>query len=244
MFDFLTTLSLKYAGDCSLLGIGPDLTVYVEESHGDDDQLAQHQITLDGQFIGSVDEVDRPSIPFRPLQLPLSVARPAPIQRTQQFNFAIGRYRGLREPERIADLVRPLDMATRFYLAEKSGLGLIPPQILGLAESRVLAETPLGSGETWCVCQRLRIAYSLLQPRRDAQALWYDYDTLTIYLARLYMPGDDLLDLSADALRPSWPGVTVLRPLDCLATQAHLFIAEGGSGSMPSRVHIWRILPE
>lgn len=235
--NFITTLTLSYQSDCFLLGITPDLTLFAEEIYGKDDLLARYHFTLDGRILQKFDE----SSDTRAFTLPTDLVHPTRPLQNHPLNFHGPRLRGLREPDRIRDAVRPLEVPTRMRLIAYLGLNISPPMLLGVAESQVLAQAPLGTPDTELVCRRLRLAYALPEPRYDADHLPYDYDTLTIYAAHVYHPQSRETELSFDTVFASFPGVTLRRPMDCLTYQNHLFIADGGDAQQSSRVHVWRI---
>ncbi len=62
---------------------------------------------------------------------------------TMALNFAGPRHRGMRAPERTLDLVRPLSIQEKMALIDRFRLDVPPPLLLGIAESYVLAETPI-----------------------------------------------------------------------------------------------------
>src|SRR5690606_21763415 len=75
--DFQRTLTLDHDGDCSLLGMSADGTVYVEEIYGDG-WLAQHAFAADGTRVASIDEDEGRRDDLRPLALPPDILRPQP----------------------------------------------------------------------------------------------------------------------------------------------------------------------
>jgi hypothetical protein len=239
MLNYLKTLPLPHNGDCRLLGVSPALSVYVEEIFDDTDLLAQHAITFEGYMQQSVDEARNPASDFVPLRLPTDIIRPSPIRHANRLNFSGPRQRGLRDQERIVDVVRALEVPTRIRLAQHIHLPM--PQILGVAESRVLAEALLTPPDTYLVCRRLRIAYTLPEPQRDADQQWYDYDTLALYTLHLYNPAADDVELPPERVFAGLPGVQMLRPMDCIICYQHVFVADGGDANRPSQVHIWRV---
>ena len=239
MLNYLQSILLHHNGDCRLLGVSPTLALYVEEIFGDDDQLAQHTLSLDGKVLHSVDESINPASDFIPLTLPADVVRPSPIRHASRLNFSGPRQLGLRDLERITDVVRTLEVPTRIRLAQQINIPM--PLILGVAESRVLAEALLTPPDTYLVCRRLRIAHALPEPQRDTDQQWYDYDTLAVYTAHLYNPVLNDVELPPDAVFAGLPGVRLVRPMDCIMCHEHVFIADGGDADRPSRIHIWRV---
>ena len=238
MIAYQNTLTLRHHGDCKILGITPDMTLYIEEIYGDDDWLAQHRMTLKGQFIRSVDDQHGHTTHFSPLHLPDNLIRPAPITASAALNFSGPRQRGLREPERIHETVRPLTIATKMQVIQQLGLDLMPPLLLGIAESTVIAEALL---PPLLVCRRLRLAYALTTPQRDSDGQHYDYDTHVLYVAHHYETDD--FELPPEIVFAGLPGVTLLRPMDCLAHDGYLFVADGGTPQRYSQIHIWQIAP-
>lgn len=240
MLNYLKSFLLQHNGDCYLLGVTPALTVYVQEIFGDDDQLAQHALTFDGGLLASADETRNAASDFAPLYLPPDLVRPMFVRHAQGLNYSGPRQRGLREQERIIDVVRALEVPTRIRLSQQTGIPM--PLILGIAESRVLAEALLAPPDTYLVCRRLRIAYALPEPQRDTSRQWYDYDTLTIFAAHLYNPTRHDVELSPDEVFAGLPGVQLNRPMDCIVCHQHLFIADGGDTNRTSQIHIWRLI--
>lgn len=238
----LTTLPLRHHGDCSLLGVTPDGTIYAEEVYDDDGWVAQHELRPDGSFVRSVDEDHGTAQDIRPLDLPDDAIPSKTCWRTMPLNFAGPRHRGLREPERVLDLVRSLSIDEKLALISKSRLNLPPPMLLGMAESYVLAETEIVRPNLYFVCRRIRLAYALPQLVPDADGQPYDYDTQVMYLAHFHEFGDDLrlLDLLADLT-----DVPLHRPMDCLRIGDRLYIADGGADDRLSAIHVWKLdLPE
>lgn len=221
-----TSIPLMHNGECSLFAIAPDLTIFAEELH--DDFVIQHHLTPDGSILQTVDERAGDFFPLRP---PPGSITPPPARHTQQLNFVGARHRGMRDDERIHDLVRPFTVQTKMALGKR--LGIMPPLILGLSESYVLTEAPLH--DEWIVCRRIRIAYALERPRTDEAGQTYDYDSVQMHIAHRYNPLTQET-LSPDEAFAGLPGVDLNRPTDCITTQNHLFIADSGN---PNAIHIW-----
>jgi hypothetical protein len=239
-FEFVASLPLAHSGDCSLIGVAPDLTIYAEEIYGEEGWLAQHALKLDEKTIAFSDENSGMNRDFEMLTLPNDLARSQPCKHTSALNFSGPRQRGLREPERIAELVRPLTIQTKMTLIERLKLNIMPPMLLGIAESYVLAEAPLFPPDVFMVCRRLRLAYALSQAKYDADHQLYDYDTLVLYIAHDYNPRVDD-EIPPERALAGLPGVHLRRPMDCIVRDQHLFIADGGTTEQVSAVHIWRI---
>ena len=172
-------LPLRHPADCDLLGVGTDGTLYVEEIIDDGDRVVQHVVNPAGDIVASVD--DAAPGPFVPLTLPPDAIRARSPRDTIALNFSGPRLRGLCEHDRVQELVQPLTMPDRMALVERLKLDVLPPHVLGLAESYVLAEAAL-TPVLFVVCRRVRIVYRLNEPRRERDGTPYDYDTVTVVL--------------------------------------------------------------
>lgn len=119
-------------------------------------------------------------------------------------------------------------------------LPVAPPMLIGLAESFVLSEAPLQPPQSYVVCRRVRLAYATTTICTDDANQPYDYDTFVLYLAHVYDRTRDESGLlpAPEALLSD---VTLNRPMDCLIHNDHLWIADGGDASQPSRLHRWRL---
>jgi hypothetical protein len=238
--EHLTTLTLQHNGDCGLLGVTPDFTIYVEEVYGEEGWLAQHALALDGSVSASVDESFGTVTQLAPLPLPDTLIEPQRGWHTMGLNFTGPRHRGLRGPERLDDLVHPFSVQEKFALAKQLKLDIMPPMLLGLAESYVLAEATVRAPHLFLVCRRLRIAYALPEERLDAEGEPYDYDTLVLHVAHFFDTAADH-EIALSLLLADLQSMSLSRPMDCLITKDHLFIADGGSGERKSAVQIWHI---
>ena len=240
MLDYMRCLTLPRAGDCFLLGVDPAGIIYAELIYGPDAALAQYALNPDGAILTAVDE-DHDS-QATPLTLPGGSVEPGPIRHSDALKFSGPRQRGLREAERIAEMVRPLSLATRMHLIERLGLDVMPPALLGVAERQVLAEAPLGpQAEQVIVCRRLRLAVALPAPRRATDGLPYDYVTLVVYAVHPYNAHTDDHELPPDRVLNGLPGAQLICPMDCLVHQQQLYVADGGGDDQPASIHIWRI---
>ncbi len=238
----LSTLPLKYNGDCSLLGVTADGTIFAEEVYGAEGWVAQHELRADGTFVRSVDEENGTKAALEPLDLPERITLPKTGWQTMMLNFAGPRHRGLRAPERAADVVRPLALTEKMTLIDSLKLNIMPPMLLGIAESYVLAESLIIRPNLYFVCRRLRIAYALPDVRLDADNQPYDYDTLVLHTAHFYDCAQEpsLLDLLTDLTT-----VPLKRPMDCLLVDDQLYIADGGGNDSLNSIHVWKLdLPE
>ncbi len=222
----LFTVTLSHAGDCTLLGVTLDGTIYAEEMYSDDGWLAQHHISADGQIIASVDEHSGTHVPFIPLALPDHVVKPARVWNAMALNFSGARHRGLRALERVDAVVHPLSVADKFALVERLKLMTPAPSVIGLAESYVIAEAEVIRREWSIVCRRLRFAYALAEPLNDSDGLPYDYDTRVLHVIHGYQRDDDIE--SSKAWLDGLPGLDIQRPMDCVIVGDRLYIADGG----------------
>src|SRR5664279_2445512 len=209
----VTTVSLKHNGDCNIIGVTADATIFAEEMYGDNARVAQYEVRLDGSFIQSVDEAEGANGDLQPLKLPPEISKPKSGWHTMMLNFAGPRHRGLRGPERTLDLVRPLAILEKMALIEKLKLGMMPPQLLGVAESYVLAESEIVRPNLYFVCRRVRLAFALSEEKLDADHQPYDYDTHVIYLAHFY---DCEQEFDFSELLTDLTAVPLHRPMDCL----------------------------
>ncbi|MEP7290880.1 MAG: hypothetical protein ABI835_03805 [Chloroflexota bacterium] len=232
------TLTLKHNGDCNLLGVTPDQTIYAEEVYGDEGLLAQHEVRFDGSFGQSVDEAEGAPDTLQPLSLPGKVVKPKTGWHTMGLNFAGPRHRGMRTPERTADLVQPLTIEEKMTLVRRLKLDVPAPLLMGIAESYVLAESDIVRPNLYFVCRRVRLAVALPQERLDADRQPYDYETRVIYTAHFY---DRTAELPSGVLFDDLTSAPLHRPMDCLLLDGHLYIADGGSGERLSAIHIWKL---
>ncbi len=236
-FESIATFPLSHAGDCSLLGVGGDGSLFVEEIYGDG-WVAQHALSADGTLIASVDEQNGDATDLQPLPLPDDLKQPHAGWHTMPLNFSGPRQRGLREPERVLELVKPLTFAEKLLLHQRYALD-VPPLLLGLAESYVMAEAPLAGAWLFVVCRRIRVAAALPQPEHDEGGAAYDYDTRVLYLAHLFDRASDepptLLDPETDLISPA-----LKRPMDCLVAGDRLYVADGGENERLSTIHIFQ----
>lgn len=241
--EHFKTLSLGHNGDCSLIGVAPDLTTYVEEVYGEEGWLAQTAVALDGEILASVDEDFGQHTELTPLSLPDKLVEPQRGWHTMSLNFTGPRHFGLRGPERLDDLVRPFSLPEKIALVKVLDLNIEPVMLLGLAESYVLAESPINPPHQFVVCRRVRVAYSLPEEQEDSTGIPFDYTTLLLYVAHLFDRTAEQEPPLSDVMQ-GLAGVRLHRPMDCLITQDHLFLADGGSEERNSAVHVLRIHDE
>ena len=240
---YQNTIPLQYQDDCGLLGIRPDMTLYVEETYTEEHWFAHYALTLEGILIERIDEYYGKRPDARPMKLP-DDAIPNRVggRVATDLNYMGARHRGMRDLERIAESVRPLTMPTKMKLVEKLGLDVMPPMIFGIAESYVLSEAVLIPDELYLVCRRLRIAYALNETKIDQEQQPYDYDTVVMYIAHLYNPKLQDNEVSTDEAFAGLPGKMMNRPMDCLIYNRILIIADGGDENTKSCLHLWKVM--
>jgi hypothetical protein len=201
-------LPLHAHADSNLVGVSADYTIYVDIL---DDDVIHRAFGLDGT----------PAATIHPRA---DLVQPHMGHSNHWLNFRGPRHRGLREAERLSDMLRPFPVPTRMALSEH--LGIMP---LGLAESTILSEAALPTTNLTVVCRRLRIAYALPTVQLDSDNEPYDYDTVTLHVAQVVTPGqDDLLS--------SLPGLDT--PMDCVVRDPYLFVLDT---ALPGAVHIWML---
>jgi hypothetical protein len=237
-FQHVTSLPLAHGGDCSLLGVASDLTVYVEEVYGDEGWMAQRALRMDGTMVAAVDEEDGRATAVQPLPLPDDLTIPKTGWHTMALNFSGARHRGIRSLEHVTDIAQPLAVEDRMALTGR--LRVPAPLILGLAESYVLAEAELAAPHLFLVCRRLRVVYALEAEQTDEQNQAYDYDSHVLYVAHVYDRSQDVKPTLRESLA-GLAGVELCRPMDCLIAHGHLFVADGGEDEQVSRVHVWSV---
>lgn len=231
------TLSLPQAGDCRLLGVTDDLQVCVEQVWGPDDMLAWYHLAPDGRLLAAAHETPDGAPPSLPL--PAQLARPAPVGQAAALNFRGPRWRGLRGPERLHEMVQELPIMEKMALAAALFPDVAPPALPGLVESHVLAEAA-AAPDLLLICRRLRLAHVLPQPRQDDDGLPYDYDTLLAHVVQLYEPAADRASYPAGGVNHLC-GLLLHAPMDCMVHLGHLIVVDGGRDEQPAQVHIWRL---
>jgi hypothetical protein len=237
----LNSIPLYHNEDCNLIGFTKNSIIYVEENYGEGEWVAQYAFDTSGKIIESVDENGLAGS-FSRFHLPEGSVEPQVGEKTAFLNFSGSRLRGMRETDRILDMVQPLSIAEKFRLIERFGLNILPPQLLGVAESYVMAEARFPGSEIFVICRRIRLAYALPEPKVDETNLAYDYDTLTLVFLQMGDLQSDT-DFSLANASLDLADTHLNRPLDCLIAGQSLFIADGGSADQLSRIHIYQIEP-
>jgi hypothetical protein len=221
------TFFLNYSEDCALVGVSPTGLIVVDlmtELH------TIRQIRTPNGMITAEGDANLP--------LPPDLIRPAPVSLDHPANYRGARLRGVRAQDRIDDLVLPLAMPEKMNLVRQLKLNIIPPLLLGLAESTVLSTACLPGRDLTLICRRVRLAYALSAPRTDENGVAYDYDTHTCYLVHAYAPGDDrpLSDLLSGL-----PGADLRHPSDVVVAGDWLVIADPALGTGNSQLHVWSL---
>lgn len=233
----LWTKDLLYAESCSFLGISPDQHIFVEEFYGEN-WFAQHHLDADGRLCASVDE-QYGQMDADALDLPagtISMQMPA---HDHPLNVPLMREWGIRAEDRVMEWAQPLTIAEKMALIAAASLSVSPMQLLGLAESRVLAQADLNERQS-LICRRLRLLVALPEVRRHASGLPYDYETIPYSVLHLW-DRQTQEAVSLEAILPALDGIQLAQALDCLVNAGRLYVAQGGSGNQPSKVHCWQI---
>jgi hypothetical protein len=243
------TLLLPHQGDCGLIAITPDEELLVEEVYGDaagdgngtEVWMAQHRCTFDGEVLESIDEDWGEHQELTPLAIPSGSYVPHPVWHSSKaLNFRGPRHRGMREEERVQDMVVSLNIAEKMALIRHYNLSIMPPQLLGVAESYVIAEAMLQRPDLYIVCRRIRLAIALPEVQVDDDQQPYNYDTQVFYLAHWFDRSLAREPSLADLLN-TLPGAEFHRPMDCILTPSLLCIADGGGTLRQNCVHLWQV---
>lgn len=206
----------------------------------DEDWIAQYVFDSDGMLLAVYDEDCGRAASSEPLSLTGFTAPPVSPAIANIFEYAGGRWRGLRDTDRVPDVLQSVTIAEKLALVVRG----IPNVILGIAESRAMAAARIDSNAAdsaaWTlVCRRLRIAYTV-PLAYDAHGLPYDYDTDVLFLAQWV----DSRNLSVPPLIEALPvGVIGTRPADALydARCARLYVADNGDERYPAVVRVFQI---
>jgi hypothetical protein len=245
---FWKTIDLPHNGDCGLIAITPDQELLVEEVYSetgetdrDDVWMGQHRYSIDGQLLESVDEDWGQEQDLTPLLIPLQSSVPQPVWHTSKaLNFRGPRHRGLRDEERVQDMVVSLNVAEKLALIRHYNLSIAPPMLLGVAESYVVAEATLQRPDLYIVCRRIRLAIALPEIQLDDERQPYNYDTQVIYIAHWFDRSLAREPSLADLLY-TLPGADFHRPMDCILTPNLLCIADGGGTRRQNCLHLWHV---
>lgn len=230
-FSLIRRIFLPHDGDASLLALSGN-RLWAEEMYGDQ-WLAQHELDLDQGIVASADEDEGRRTDLKPLTIPDGAVAPRRAWATMRLNFAGARHRGLREEDRLAEVLHAIPVADKFALAD--WLQVASPAVLGIAESYVLAECPLAAPDDWLLCRRLRIAVAI--PRQiDADGLPFDYEARTIFMLQRWTVGGD--DPPLESALAGLDGVALHRPMDCLRDGERLLVAEGGAPGQPAAISL------
>lgn len=230
------TIPLAHISECAIAGLYADGRIAVEEFY--DDWLARSLFSADGTLLMFSDEGahENDSAPdFDLAPFPAGLNPPPPIGRASVLSYEIGRWRGLRDDERIAEVLQTLSVAEKMALSPYK----IPGVIMGTAESYVLAEAVIRPNLS-LVCRRLRIAYALATPAYDANGAPYDYDTFVLHLAQWFDPATDSAANCAPLDQPR-PNVGAC-PMDAMYDGSRLYVVNGGDAERLSALHLYEVV--
>ncbi len=233
-FTLIQRHPLRHESDVCLLAATAS-SVWVEEVYGEG-WLAQHCLSLDGTISASVDEDEGRAADLSPLPIPPGAARPQRAWAALSLNHAGPRRRGLREEDRLLDLLPALPVADKLALA--AYLRVPPPSVLGLTESYVLAESTLTGPADLLVCRRLRAALAV--PRQiGPDGLPFDYDTVELHVLHRWSTSAEPPAL--ETLLAGLPAAPLVRPMDCMRLGRQLLVAEGSEAGRPGAICVLAI---
>ncbi|MFN8380040.1 MAG: hypothetical protein U0452_15355 [Anaerolineae bacterium] len=233
-FSLVRRFTLPHQGDVALLALSGN-QLWAEEMYGDQ-WLAQHALDLDRGIVESADEDEGRATQLRPLDIPADALAPRRAWAAMRLNYAGARHQGLREEDRLADVLHPVSVADRFALA--NAFAVAPPAVLGIAESYVLAESPLAEPHDLLLCRRLRIAVAV--PRNtDSAGLSFDYVTRACFVLQRWKVGEDEPPL--EHALSGLGGIPLHQPMDCMRRDNRLYVAEGGAEGRTAAVSILEI---
>ncbi len=231
-FKHLFTVTLESADEIALLGAAPGGALHAESFAEAGDVVIRWRVSADGQEIQRLPEE---SAAFA--ELPPGLTAPQTLPPGHPWDFSGARLRGLREEDRVSTLVQPLTIMQKMPLISHLGLAITPMQLLGVAESRLLAAATFPAGDG-VLCRRVRLAYALATVQHDDDGLPYDYDTIPLYLLHAYKPDADEPPPLEDSLS-DLAGVAIPRPMDCLYYEGRLIVADAGLPGEASRVLVF-----
>lgn len=226
-------ISLLHPSECIILGADSDNNFYIEEYY-DYTYIAHHQLTLDGDILETRDEASGKNTIdiFSVDDLRLKPERP----RQHFLNYTALRLRGMRQSDKVSEWVRPLPIQDKMPLLQTLNLQISPMMLMGIAESRVLAQTKL-SDDVDLVCRKIRLLIALPEPKLDSTGLPYDYDTLVIHVLHPYHHYTDHYPPLHQALK-LFPQLD--KPSDCLLVNETLIIANSSDGASVSEIHLFQ----
>ncbi len=221
-------MSLPHTGVCGILGITPQLDLYIEEIYPPDDEVMCHHIHSGKGIVQSSDILKLPTISITPQIHPA----------TTHLNYTGGRKRGIREAERLQEWAKPFAIADKMRLIEALHLSITPMQLFGMIDSVVLSSVELQ--DNWfVVCRRIALAIALSKMHHDENGLPYDYDSHIIQTAHLYHSSWE----DSPPIEMILSGIGEIRlngAYDCVAMDNLLFISENGNDKN-NTIHQWSI---
>lgn len=229
-------------GSPALLGIDAAGRVAVELLYGADSAdcwLAQYVFSADGTPLDQRDEAYGHNPHFAPFDLAdFSLDRPETAEAVQPLIFAGGRWRGLRETDRVPDVLHPLTVAEKIEL---TALGL-PDNLLGVVESQVLAMVAINM-DWLLLCRRVRLAY-VTPYSRDADGTPFDYDSCAVHFVQwLPRQADDAGSQPLPQLMRDSRAMFGAQPTDLLYNPQwqRLYLIDNGTPTEPALLHIFAI---
>jgi hypothetical protein len=120
------------------------------------------------------------------------------------------------------------------------------PYILGIVHSYVISEAEVQPHQ-YVVCRRLRVAYRLSIPQADEDdGEMENYDSVEFALAQRFDPARPDGPLHESWLGPDALGVKLNWPMDVVACDGYLFLADSAyrQGRGPSHIHIFQTRDE
>jgi len=211
---------------------------------GTDEWLAQYVISSDGAVIDSRDEDYGRTADFEPFAL-AEVPNSPPIRLEVAHNlvFAGGRWRGLRETDRLADVLHGLSISEKMAIGSLFTTHGITGSILGMVESRILATAWIT--ERWVLlCRQIRVAVSV-PFSRDVNGVPFDYDSYSLYFVQwldnhqpLEEPGpplDQLLAISQASFST--------QPVDllCDSNRKYLYLIDNSDDTPHATLHVFQL---
>ncbi|MHB8624885.1 MAG: hypothetical protein ACYDBJ_00390 [Aggregatilineales bacterium] len=209
----------------------------------DEDWIAQFMFDTDGTLRACYDEDCGRDTASESLSL-IGFIAPPPVSQdvSRVFDYAGGRWRGLRETDRVPDVLQPMSIAEKLGLTARG----VPGPILGVAESRAVSAARIDVDDadhvSWTlVCRRVRITYAVPLVY-DADGLPYDYDTLVLFLAQ-WADSRNLLPPPPPLTETLTVELIGVKPTDVLydARRARLYIADSGDAIHPAAIRIFQV---
>lgn len=231
IFKQKTHIALNHYGDCHILAVSDDGTIYAEEFY-DETYIAQYKIAPTGEILQVIDENFGQGT-IVPLEIPTnSILTQHPTE--HPLNHIGLRYQGLREAEKVMEWVKPLAVMEKIPLLKALNLAISPMMIFGIAESRVLSQTKI-TDSIDMVCRRIQLLRAYADNQFTGDGLPYDYDTISFSLLHPYDKETDTCPSLHGSLQ-AYPNL--INPQDCLYIENTLIVSSNSDGDSPSEIHI------